>query len=74
MWFLMAQTQNKLIFWGDKFKLSLVCMPEMMDSKISVYYGLMKLKMWILFNLTLSVGVCVCVCVCVCFPRPTALY
>ena len=58
MWFSMAKTQNKLKFWGDKFKLTLVCMPEMMDSKISVYYGLMKLKMWIFFNLTLSVGVC----------------
>ena len=58
MWFSMATTQITLKFWGNKFKLTLVCMPEMMDSKISVYYDLMKLTMWILFNLTLSVGGC----------------
>ena len=58
MWFSMATTQITLKFWGNKFKLTLSCIPEMMDSKISVYYGLMKLGMSILFNLTLSVGVC----------------
>ena len=36
MWFSMPTTQIRLTFWGNKFKLTLVCMPEMMDSKISV--------------------------------------